>query len=555
MGVREKTEFNLQTVCLVSAVGIILFFWAARHYTTDWRERRIFRRRLADTHRRLTREDKPSEHSGRLQWKRFVAAVPLVPLATAYVAVRLGWDVFELLVFCGIDVARHTSARSVEAIVAVSAWVHTTVAELARRLDAAQRLRNMVIAAVECTVVWLFHTAFPAIADTMSRAGRGIEAAVQWWERVDGATRLRDAIEALVLDGIIPTMEALQRTVVAVYRRTAWLVGRTIEAAMILGVDLIRDIRVLAIWAAAAVDWLCCEQRWWRDPLVHLLLARIASMCAERLRRIRHMLATHMVPRLIDALRVAWTLSANIAWACCRSVDALLQNALGTAVRVCGLLAPLSLAARLWLQRVDFLHPLARGLWTAGHHVCTIVRWLAHGLALAAALGVDAHAWAVAWILLPAARTVATIVVRLSEYIRLGAVWAARTIGGPLVVAICDVARTVETAISATWIAVQAINLPRVSWLWQWLPTVELELWIARGWALAMEMLAELSRASSYALWPALMRGWRDAARAMADVYAQLVSLVDSAVALVGDLIVEYARQSTVHTEQRSKSE
>ncbi|KAJ2048394.1 hypothetical protein H4S04_003861, partial [Coemansia sp. S16] len=517
-----------------------------------WRERRIFRRRLADTHRRLTKEDKPSEHSGRLQWKRFVAAVPLVPLATAYVAVRLGWDVFELLVFCGIDVTRHTSARSVEAIVAVSAWVHATVAELAGRLDAAQRLRNMVIVAVECTVVWLFHTAFPAIADAMSRMGRGLEDAARWWERVDGAARLRDAIEALVLDGVIPALEALQRTAVAMYGRTAWLVGRTIEAAMILGADLIRDIRVLANWTAVAVDWLCCDQRWWRDPLVHILIVRIASMCAEWLRSIRHMLATYMIPRLVNALHVAWTLSANAAWACRRLVDALLQNALGAAVRVCGQLAPLALAARLWLQRVDFLHPLARALWSVGHHVYATVRWLAHGLALAAALGVDVHAWAAAWILLPAARMVATIAVRLSEYIRLGAVWAARTIGGPLAAAICDVARSVEAALSVMWIAVQAINIPRLSW--QWLPTVELEMWIARVWTLAVGMLAELSRASSYALWPALMRGWRDAARAMADVYAQLVLLVDAAVALVGDLIVEYARQSTVHSEQRSKS-
>ncbi|KAJ2115128.1 hypothetical protein IW146_002558 [Coemansia sp. RSA 922] len=553
MGVREKTEFNLQTVCLVSAVWVILFFWAARHYTTDWRERRIFRRRLADTHRRLTKEDKPSEHSGRLQWKRFVAAVPLVPLATAYVAVRLGWDVFELLVFCGIDVTRHTSARSVEAIVAVSAWVHATVAELAGRLDAAQRLRNMVIVAVECTVVWLFHTAFPAIADAMSRMGRGLEDAARWWERVDGAARLRDAIEALVLDGVIPALEALQRTAVAMYGRTAWLVGRTIEAAMILGADLIRDIRVLANWTAVAVDWLCCDQRWWRDPLVHILIVRIASMCAEWLRSIRHMLATYMIPRLVNALHVAWTLSANAAWACRRLVDALLQNALGAAVRVCGQLAPLALAARLWLQRVDFLHPLARALWSVGHHVYATVRWLAHGLALAAALGVDVHAWAAAWILLPAARMVATIAVRLSEYIRLGAVWAARTIGGPLAAAICDVARSVEAALSVMWIAVQAINIPRLSW--QWLPTVELEMWIARVWTLAVGMLVELSRASSYALWPALMRGWRDAARAMADIYAQLVLLVDAAAALVGDLIVEYARQSTVHSEQRSKSD
>ncbi|KAJ2825123.1 hypothetical protein GGI24_003246 [Coemansia furcata] len=558
MRVREKTEFNLQTVCLVSAVAILLFFWAARHYTTDWRERRIFRRRLADTHKRLTKDDKPStsEHGGRRQWKRFVAAVPLVPLATAYVAVRLGWDVFELLVFCGIDVTRHTAARSVEVALAVSAWVHASVVELARRLDAAQRLQSMVIAAVECTVVWLFHTAFPAIGDTMSSLGRGIESAVRWWERVDGATRLRDAIEAMVLDGLVPSAEALQRTMVAVYKRTAWLAGRTIEAFVILGADLIRDLRILAAWAAAAADWLCSDQRWWRDPLVYVIAARVASACSGWLHCMRTTLATHLIPQLVETLRVAWTLSASAAWRCGRLLDTLLQSALGLSVRVCGHLAPLALAARMWLQRVDFLHPLIRGLRIIGRHVYAIARSAAHGLALAAALGVDVHAWAVSWILLPAARMVAAVAVRLSEYIRLGTLWVALNIGSPLIVAICDVARMIEAACAIAVAWMMTIDISRLSWLWQWLPTVELELWLARGWAMALEMLAGLGSvlSTSEAMWPSVKSGWEDATRAMADVYSRLVSVVDSAVALVGDVIVEYARQSTVHSvDHRSK--
>ncbi|KAJ2487722.1 hypothetical protein IWW37_005119 [Coemansia sp. RSA 2050] len=552
MGLREKTEFSLQTASLVSAVVFLLYFWAARHYTSDWRERRVFKRRLVNTHRRLTTKDnKASEHSGRVQWKRFVAAVPLVPLATAYVAVRLGWDIFELLVFCSIDFWRHALVRSVEVVISTSAWVQATAVELARRLDAARRLQDLVIAVVEGTVVWLFHTLFPAVADMASRVRGGVESLAMWWERVEGAIWLRDAVEAVVLDGIVPTVENLWRSVTAVAARSAWLVGRAVEAAAILGADVARDLRVLASWAAVAVDWLGCDQRWWRDPRIRAAVVRVASVSADWLRLLHRTLAMWVVPWTIDAMCLLWTLSANVVRACGRSADKLLQNALGAIVRLCGLLAPLAVGVRVWLQRVDLLRGLTRGLRTAGHYVEAAVGWVVRALVLAAALGADVHAWAVSWVLLPGARLVATAAVSVGAYARLGALWAARVIGMPLVVAACEAARAVEAASvrAVAWTMELKWNLAVLSWL----PAVELRVWVGKVGLL----LAELGRCCCDAwprvdLWPVVVDGWREAAQAMADVYTRLAAAVDAAVALVGDLIVEIARQSTVHGREPS---
>ncbi|KAJ2825688.1 hypothetical protein IWW50_002736 [Coemansia erecta] len=121
MGLREKTDYNLQLVSLGCVLAVVLVLTAARRYTSDWRERREFRRHLASTQRRLAQttrrnstggisavqrttlarratvtstNDSPSVDSSgvrhRRRWKRFIAAVPLMPLATAYVAVRIG---------------------------------------------------------------------------------------------------------------------------------------------------------------------------------------------------------------------------------------------------------------------------------------------------------------------------------------------------------------------------------------------------------------------------------------------------------------------------------
>ncbi|KAJ1860754.1 hypothetical protein LPJ57_006627, partial [Coemansia sp. RSA 486] len=112
MGLREKTDFNLQIISLGCAILVILVLSASRHYTSDWRERRLFRRQLAETQQRLASTAQEPRAGSRRRWKRFVAALPLMPLATAYVIVRLGWDVFELLVFCSIDFVRALATRS-----------------------------------------------------------------------------------------------------------------------------------------------------------------------------------------------------------------------------------------------------------------------------------------------------------------------------------------------------------------------------------------------------------------------------------------------------------
>ncbi|KAJ2783692.1 hypothetical protein GGI18_003496, partial [Coemansia linderi] len=479
MGLREKTEFSLQTASLVSAVAFLLFFWAARHYTSDWRERRVFKRRLVDTHRRLT-TGKDERVGGRLQWKRFVAAVPLVPLATAYVAVRLGWDVFELLVFCSIDFSRHASVRTVEALVAGSAWVHASAAEVARRLDAGRRLQDAVIAVVEGAVVWLFHSLFPAVARAAGWARGCGEALVRWWERVDGAVWLRDAVEAAVLEGIVPAADALWRGGAAVAGRSAWLVGRAVEAAAILGADVARDLRLLAACAAVVADWLACDRRWWRDPLIRVAAVRVATMGADCLRLLHRWLAVWVAPRLADALCLLWAAGRSAMCACGHLVDTLLQSALGAAVRLGGLLAPLATRAWVWLQRVDFLRGLARGLRALGHCAGTVVGWAGRALALAAALGADAHAWAVSWVLLPGARLVAAASVLASVNARKGAVWVARVIGGPLVLAACDAARAVEAAgaKAVAWIMELEWNVDVSAWL------PDVEPWVGRMWAL-----------------------------------------------------------------------
>ncbi|KAJ2446953.1 hypothetical protein GGF42_005561 [Coemansia sp. RSA 2424] len=555
MGVREKTEFSLQTACLVSAVAALLFFWAARNYSTDWRERRLFRRRLAATHRRLTApatkesEGKgESESIGRVPWKRFVAAVPLVPLATAYVAVRLGWDVFEVLAFCAIDAARHAAARALRLLPAC--------------LDAAAAPS---IAAVECAADWLLHAALPAIAGALSRAASGAEAAARWWERVDGAARLRDAVEAAVLGGLVPGVAAAQRAAAAAGRRLAWLAGRAAEAAVILGADLIRDMRVLAAWAVAAAAWLRCDRRWWRDPALRLAAARAACACAAWLRQMRRLAATRVAPLVGRALRLGWALGARAARASWQMADALLlQRVLGAAVRACGHMAPLARrAARLWMRRADLLLRLlmrsadlimrradllapllARGLRTAGRHMRVLARASVRALAQAAALGAELHAWAAArlLLLLPAARLAAAAAARVGGAAQAGAAWAAWAVGGLLAsAAVRDAARYAEAACgaAAAWVAASIVDDVRP------LLRVGVDFW---WWAVQM-----VSSAGD-ALWPMLVCGWRDAARAMADVYAQLVALVDSAVALVGDHIVDYARQSTVHSAGSSSS-
>ncbi|KAJ2741328.1 hypothetical protein GGI20_005259 [Coemansia sp. BCRC 34301] len=543
MGVREKTEFNLQTACLVTAVAFLLFFIASWNYTTGWRERRIFRRRLADTQRRLTtkdKEDKEDSRHRRRQWKRFVAAAPLVPLATAYVAARLGWDVFELLVFCAIDGARHVSAQSLGALVVAWAEFRVALARVLRRMDAWRRLQLMVILSVEWTVVWAFHSLFPAVSRGLSRVADGAGAAARWWERVDGAGRLRDGVEALVLDWVVPGFGILM----AACRRLAWLAGRATEAAVILGADLIRDLRILARWAGIAAHWLAADARWWRNPEVYLQARRVLSLCIAQVRSFTEL---HVAPLLGEALRIMRALAVRLAALGWLASDALMQYSLGVAVRAGRHVTPLTRTLWGWTAYAHAVLPLAaRGLQTAFGHVRLAAHMLTSGLAMAVVLGADAHAWAVTWILLPGAHVVALAAVRGGTAMRIGSAWMGRTVIWPFVALLGDVGRTAETACEelVTFVSSVHVEWLRVSVDLSW--AAELAAQIAA--ALGAKLLAVLSvLAGGWEHW------WRDAMRAMTDVVARLVVVVDKAVMLVGDLVVEYARQSTVHGIQNPK--
>ncbi|KAJ2843261.1 hypothetical protein GGI22_007272, partial [Coemansia erecta] len=72
MGLREKADFNLQAITLFVALLTVLFLWAARHYTSDWRERRVFRKHLVKTQSRLKHDNEVKDkRKGRRHWKRF----------------------------------------------------------------------------------------------------------------------------------------------------------------------------------------------------------------------------------------------------------------------------------------------------------------------------------------------------------------------------------------------------------------------------------------------------------------------------------------------------
>ncbi|KAJ1724430.1 hypothetical protein LPJ61_005740, partial [Coemansia biformis] len=167
MGLREKTDVDLQLISLGCAVLTLLVLVVARRYTADWRERRGFRRHLAATHRRLTQGTEPAHDQvsvdatsppgrARRRWKRFIAAAPLVPLATAYVVARIGWDVFEVLVFCSIDLLRDASAGAVSAIQALARATRGYTYEAWGRLDVSRRVAFTVVAVIEGSVGWLF---------------------------------------------------------------------------------------------------------------------------------------------------------------------------------------------------------------------------------------------------------------------------------------------------------------------------------------------------------------------------------------------------------------
>ncbi|KAJ2804216.1 hypothetical protein H4R21_001727, partial [Coemansia helicoidea] len=190
MGVRERTDANLQLVSLGCAVTVVLALAAARRYTGDWRERRGFRRQLAATQKRLTAGPQTEQRrQQRRKWKRFVAAAPLAPLVAAYIAVRVGWGVFEVLVFSAIDVLCDTAAGLRPLPTRALAWA----AAAWRRMDARRRAEAAVVAVVVGTVGRLLAAGLPALT-------RGAAWTRRWIRRAGPA--FGAAAEAAVLCGL-----------------------------------------------------------------------------------------------------------------------------------------------------------------------------------------------------------------------------------------------------------------------------------------------------------------------------------------------------------------
>ncbi|KAJ2121993.1 hypothetical protein IW147_003796 [Coemansia sp. RSA 720] len=592
MGLREKTDFNLQLISLGCVLAAVLVLVAARRYTSDWRERREFRRLLASTQRRLAQTTRrrsasdihtvhrtvagrratftaaststPDTRQQRRRWKRFVAAVPLMPLATAYVAVRVGWDIVEVLVFCAIDVVRDGAGRAAAAARAAAMAAYAGIWALWQHLELQRRAADVVVVVVEATVGWVFNTGAPAAARAVHAIGRGIHMGAEWWvER--GSPILRDAIEVAVLEYVVPATAASWHAAVATFERTLWLTAQMWEALAILAADLLRDLR--AVWSGIAVVWvwMTSRRRWWFDPR----LARILRRQLVGLQQIRNQLANQVLPWCATAAEtfVVWMYMGVLCptfSALALAGDWLLQHMTGLGVHLCQAMLVVGTALiRLW-----------------------------SGLAR---IGVRTFAW-----LRPAVRVVAV-------HLRRVVVWM-----GPIIVstaAVCNdmyiriqdtavvpLARAIAAGARGTWHRLQALE-PWVQVVWQWIqcysavvfcymftaiqtagqrvhPLLVLllrtirtqhERWwhIVRsyGWDACMEMLtggsavgARVQLAMQWIqqqlalLWPALQRASRDGGRAMADVYVQLVALVDAVVASVGDLVVEYARRNAVHS-------
>ncbi|KAJ1663256.1 hypothetical protein EV178_005146 [Coemansia sp. RSA 1646] len=292
MGLREKADFNLQAITLFVALLTVLFLCAARHYTSDWRERRVFRKHLVRTQTRLkhnnnnnNKEVPKDKRDGRRQWKRFVAALPFMPLATAYVCVRIGWDLFELLVFCTIDGTRETAISAVQSTQALTVFAYTQSTRILVGLDVKRRAQDALIAVIENTVVWLFNTAFPKIGMLGDRCAQQLRAFACWWaER--GGPWLRDAIEHLVLNGIVPAYGWCSSALIAVYARTLWLGVRCVQAASILANDIARDVAIAYAWAASVVSWLTSLQRWWFTSRWMHFISYYVVASAERVEKI-----------------------------------------------------------------------------------------------------------------------------------------------------------------------------------------------------------------------------------------------------------------------------
>ncbi|KAJ2848595.1 hypothetical protein IWW36_003206 [Coemansia brasiliensis] len=569
MGLREKTEVDLQVVSLGWVLVTLLVLAAARRYTSNWRERRRFRRHLATTQQRLaptsrTTQEDASGSNTRPQgtrWKRFVAAAPLVPLATAYVAVRVGWDIFQVVVFCLIDFAREAAGSA--AVCAYTGW--QAARSVWQGLMLRRRAADLCVVVVESTVGWLFSSAFPAAARAFESAAHLAHIAAAWW--VDyGGPALRDGIEFVVLDGLVPAASFAARASAAVCARAQWLAVRIGDALMLVVVDVATDV-------SALYQWTVSDLRWWRDPRIRSALLQGVWWQQEQLHRTWAFLADHVLPGMeslivwayVWVLRPLATLVVDIG-------DWLLQAALESGVRLSAAALALGTAvARLWRILVRYCRWLRLRF---GPGLLAVVALLRHGLvgyarsvagwcmqtvSVCSAVYMQVHDL----MLVPmfcAAMNGAALIWRLlgaaDPYLR--AAWAllagqSRDLLCRLFASVRLVSRHLELVLlRVASLAQQHLRHAAQAW------GAAFMRWLLTGHSLIAPRVAQMGAAGldrlSYEfarLWPRLQHAGREGSRAMADVYEQLVALVDALVGIAGDLIVDYARRNAQQQQQQ----
>ncbi|KAI8320916.1 hypothetical protein GQ54DRAFT_305194 [Martensiomyces pterosporus] len=639
MGIREKTDLDLQAVSFAGALLTLLFFWAARGYTQDWRKRRLFRRELTKTQDRIrlsllknseqqhtdnrrrkstgdlgqqpggdSDQDEDGDDAQSLQrrrttgerysmdgyrnqstpeeqgsstgrkrrrgWKRFVAALPLMPLAAAYVVTRLGWDVFELLVFCTIDMALDAMSRSIDTAKRTLAFVRTWTAELVTRLDLKQRIASTAIIIVENTVVWLFNTALPSIGTGIAYCISQMKRFALWWAEAGGPA-LRDTIEVLVLDGLVPAYMSLSKGVVAAYLRLVWFCARMWEAASLLSLDLARDLRIVCGWVARFGRWVRDGEQWQR--LVTQAIEVVVRLTPSRalLLKARSAILDQAVPWLTTALACGLCLAYSrallpaVRWCVCAG-DRLLQHTSGMLVLVFGMIKDSALWERVLLpvfQNVQLYEVAARFVKLVGQSAasarhcvylqCQKVRALWHKSLWILNACRYAYSQARRVILLPAVEALTTLGSHLWKTVLSPLAQSAaavlrgvpgnalRRIALQLLLQVRKLAHLVETYL------VEAVGKVQVrQWVWQACIRLASSALAARIRELAgvlQKTLSDHAERLLAALWPVTLRSWNDSVQALADMSRQLVSMVDLIVATVGDLIVDFARRNTVH--------
>ncbi|KAJ2646252.1 hypothetical protein IWW40_005560 [Coemansia sp. RSA 1250] len=568
MGLRERTEFDLQVVSLGWVLMTLLVLAAARRYTSDWRERRRFRRHLVTTQQRLVPASRPSPEASGLQegtrWTRLVAAAPLVPLATAYVAVRVGWDVFEVVVFCLIDFGRE-AAGSVAAC-AYAGW--QAACNAWQGLMLRRRAADLCVVLVESTVGWLFSSAFPAASRALESAARLAHLAAAWW--VDfGGPALRDAIEFVVLDALVPAASFAARAAAAVRVRVQWLAVRIADALVLVVTDVWADVSALYRWMAS-------DRRWWRDPRIRSALLRGIRWQREQLHHMWELLADRMLPG-IESLAVwayVWVLRP-LALLAVDTGDWLLQTMLESGVRLSAAALVLGTTMmRLWfvlLQSCRWLRRrfgpgllsvavvLRRGL---GRYAMLVAGWCMQTVAISRAVYIRVHDLVfvpVVCAVMSGAAVVWQQLAAADPYVRAALSLLAaqcRRILYRLFEAVHPASQYVEHMLLRAASQVQQ-HLWRAVQVWG----AALMRWACTSHSLLVPRIAQLGTAGldrlSYELarlWPMLQRAGREGARATADVYEQLAALVDRLVGIAGDLIIDYARRNAVHPQRSLRS-